>query len=104
MGRTHLCILPNPRLKRQSTRLVIRILFVLKNSLAPAAGEELDLDIEDPASDAKEPTEQQKRELFKMHRALDHPRPTELSRALKRAGVHRHLIRWAAKDLRCPVC
>ena len=46
----------------------------------------------------------QKRELFKIHRALGHPKPNELARALKHAGVYRNFIRWAAKELRCPVC
>ena len=71
----------------------------------PAGGEALSDDEHVNAQDDhKEPTEMQKRELFKIHRALGHPNPNDMARALKHAGVKRHLIRWAAKELRCPVC
>ena len=74
--------------------------------LEPAVGEDLDDDWSRlaEASDHTEPTEKQKRELLKIHRGLGHPQPNELGRALRNAGVKRHLIRWATHELRCPVC
>ena len=69
-----------------------------------AIGEDIDEAIEDVSQDRAEPTEAQKRELFKIHRNLGHPALRELGRALKHAGAKRHLIRWAMKELRCPVC
>ena len=41
---------------------------------------------------------------MKIHRNLGHPNNKELARALKHAGAKRHIIRWALKSLRCPVC
>ena len=68
-------------------------------------GEDLDEEMTPTfADDYKEPTEKQKRELFKIHRGVGHPPPNDFGRALRNAGVHRHLIRWAVKELRCPVC
>ena len=64
--------------------------------LEPAVGEDLDDDLAYVVaddSDRQEPTEAQKRELLKIHRGLGHPQPNELGRALRNAGVKRHLIR-----------
>ena len=69
-----------------------------------AIGEDIDEAIEDVSHDHAEPTEAQKRELLKIHRNLGHPAPRELGRSFKHAGAKRHLIRWAIKELRCPVC
>ena len=69
----------------------------------PAVGESLDEEVEACSDDYKEPTETQKRELFKIHRDIGHPTPNDFGRALRHAGVHRHLVRWAVKDMRCPV-
>jgi transposase InsO family protein len=41
--------------------------------------------------------------LFKIHRSIGHPTPNDFGRALRHAGVHRHLVRWAVKEMRCPV-
>ena len=43
-------------------------------------------------------------ELFRQHRTLGHPQPTELARALRRAGARREAIRFDFKELRCPTC
>ena len=64
--------------------------------LEPAVGEDLDDELENIANedqDRQEPTDNQKRELLKIHRGLGHPQPNELGRALRNAGVKRHLIR-----------
>ena len=66
-------------------------------------GEEFDSD-SDEEDDHTAPTEKQKREIFKIHRNLGHPPPNDLGRALRHAGMKRHLVRWAVKELRCPVC
>ena len=69
------------------------------------SGEELEDIVDGPDSDDyKTPTAVQQRELLKLHRGLGHPQPNDFGRALKYAGVHRNLIRWAVKELRCPVC
>ncbi len=71
----------------------------------PAAGEDIDDDVAACMEDDYcEPSEKQKREILKIHRGLGHPAPNELGRALRHAGAHRHLIRWAVKEMRCPVC
>ena len=73
--------------------------------LEPAVGEDLDDELEniaDEDQDRQEPTDTQKRELLKIHRGVGHPQPNELGRALRNAGVKRHLIRWAIHDMRCP--
>ena len=58
-----------------------------------------------PEFDSKqEPTEQIKREILKIHRNLGHPPNADLARALRSAKVHPHIIRWAVKEMRCPVC
>ena len=72
--------------------------------ITPAAGEAIDEEEEWGFDDYKEPTEQQKREIFKIHRGVGHPPSADFGRALRHAGVHRHLIRWAVKEMRCPVC
>ena len=41
---------------------------------------------------------------MKIHRNLGHPTPNELGRALRHANAKRNIVRWAVKDLRCPVC
>ena len=77
----------------------------LIGTLEPSIGEDLDDEIDKIAdTDQDEPTERQKRELLKIHRGLGHPQPNELGRALRNAGVKRNLIRWAVRDMRCPVC
>ena len=73
--------------------------------IAPAVGEALEEELEPEFDeDFKEPTEKQKRELYKIHRGVGHPQPNDFGRALRHAGVHRNLVRWAVKELRCPVC
>ena len=71
--------------------------------LRQPGGEEFDSDTEEE-DDHTAPTEKQKREIFKIHRGLGHPPPNDLGRALRHAGMKRHLVRWAVKELRCPVC
>eukprot|EP00973_Karenia_brevis_P012617 1711650-Karenia_brevis.AAC.1 len=51
-----------------------------------------------------EPIESQKWELLQIHRNLGHPQPRELARALRNAGAKRHVVRWALKEVRCPIC
>ena len=73
--------------------------------LEPAVGENLDDEVEAALEDDyEEPTESQKRELVKIHRTIGHPPKNDFGRALRNAGVKRNLIRWAVKELRCPVC
>ena len=69
----------------------------------PAVGESLDEEVEACEDDYTDPTEKQKRELFKIHRSIGHPTPNDFGRALRHARVHRHLVRWAVKEMRCPV-
>ena len=45
-----------------------------------------------------------KRELFRQHRNLGHPQPTELARALRHPGARREAVRFVLKELRCPTC
>ena len=54
--------------------------------------------------DYQEPTAAQKREVFKIHRGVGHPPANDFGRALRHAGCHRHLVRWAVKEMRCPTC
>ena len=73
--------------------------------LTPAAGESvINEDEESSCDDHQEPTEAQKRELLKIHRGIGHPTSSDFGRALRHAGVRRHLVRWAVKDMRCLVC
>ena len=69
------------------------------------SGEDLD---EEPAVDLSEdfrlPTVAQQQELLKLHRNLGHPPPNEFGRALRHAGAHRNVIRWAVRDMVCPAC
>ena len=67
-------------------------------------GEDIEETEEAVDGDDEEPTGRQKTELFRIHRNLGHPTPQDLGRALKHAGAKRNLIRWAVKELRCPVC
>ena len=77
----------------------------LAGTIEPSVGEDLDDEIDKIAdTDQDEPTERQKWELLKIHRGLGHPQPNELGRALRNSGVKRNLIRWAVREMRCPVC
>ena len=55
-------------------------------------------DEDDETESARALSEQEKRELFRQHRNLGHPQPTELARARQEA------IRFGLKELRCPTC
>ena len=72
--------------------------------LQQAVGDDIDDAIDEGVGDNTEPTESQKRELLKIHRNLGHTSPRDLAHALKHVGAKRHLILWALKELRCPVC
>ena len=73
--------------------------------VAPAVGEDLGDEVEACLEDDyEEPSEKQKREILKLHRNLGHPQPNDFGRALRHAGMRRNLIRWAVKEMRCPVC
>ena len=61
-------------------------------------------DKDDETETARPLSERDKRELFRQHRNLGHPQPTELARALRHAGARREAIRFVLKELRCPTC
>ena len=61
-------------------------------------------DEDDETETARPLSEREKRELFRQHRNLGHPQPTELARALRHAGARREAIRFVLKELRCPTC
>ena len=61
-------------------------------------------DEDDETETARLMSEREKRELFRQHRNLGHPQPTELARALRHAGARREAIRFDLKELRCPTC
>ena len=64
----------------------------------------LDEPEDDETQTARALSEREKRELFRQHRNLVHPQPSELARALRHSGVRREAIRVVLKDLRCPTC
>ena len=79
------------------------------NSLDPrdledVVGEVIEDVVEGTVDDDAVPTEQQQREVMKIHRNLGHPEPHTLARALRNAGARRNIIRWALRDLRCAIC
>ena len=47
---------------------------------------------DDETETARALSEREKRELFRQHRNLGHPQPTELARALRHAGARREAI------------
>ena len=61
-------------------------------------------DEDDETETARALSEREKRELFRQHRNLGHPQPTELARALRHAGARQEAIRFVLKELRCPTC
>ena len=61
-------------------------------------------DEDDETGTARPLSEREKRELFRQHRNLGHPQPTELARALRHAGARQEAIRNVLKELRCPTC
>ena len=61
-------------------------------------------DEDDETETARLLSEREKRELFRQHRNLGHPQPTELARALRHAGARREATRFVLKELRCPTC
>ena len=67
-------------------------------------GEDVADDVPDSIQDRTEPTEEQKREIFKLHRGLGHPQPADFGRALRHAAAKRHIIRWAVHDMCCLTC
>ena len=61
-------------------------------------------DEDDETETARALSEREKLELFRQHRNLGHPQPTELARALRHAGARREAFRFVLKELRCPTC
>ena len=61
-------------------------------------------DEDDEIKTARPLSEWEKRELFRQHRNLGHPQPTELARALRHAKARREAFRFVLKELRCPTC
>ena len=61
-------------------------------------------DEDDETKTARPLSEREKRELFRQHRHLGHPQPTELARALRHAGARREATRFVLKELRCSSC
>ena len=61
-------------------------------------------DEDDETETARPLSEREKRELFRQHRNLGHPQPTELARALRHAGARQEAIRFVLEELRCPTC
>ena len=61
-------------------------------------------DEDDETETARPLSEREKRELFRQHRDLGHPQPTEMARALRHAGARREAFRFVLKGLRCPTC
>ena len=63
------------------------------------------LDLGEPEDDETETAralwEREKRELFRQHRTLGHPQPSDLARALRHAGP---AIRFILTEMRCPTC
>ena len=59
-------------------------------------------DEDDETETARTLSEREKRELFRQHRNLGHPQPTELARALRHAGARREATRFVHKEIRCP--
>ena len=59
---------------------------------------------DDETETARPLSEREKRELFRQHRNLGHPQPTELASALRHAGARQEAIRFVLKELRCPTC
>ena len=51
-------------------------------------------DEDDETETARPVSEREKRELFRQHRNMGHPQPTELARALRHAGARRDPIRF----------
>ena len=61
-------------------------------------------DEDDETETARPLSERGKRELFRQHRNLGHPQPTELARALRYAGAWQEAFQFVLKELRCPTC
>ena len=59
---------------------------------------------DDETETARPLSEREKRELFRQHRNLGHPQPTELASALRHAGARREVFRFVLKEFRCPTC
>ena len=57
---------------------------------------------DDDTETARALSEREKRELFRQHRNLGHPQPTELARALRHAGARRAAIRFLLKGTALP--
>ena len=61
-------------------------------------------DEDDETETARPLSEREKRELFRQHRTLRHPQPTELARSLRHAGARQEAIRFVLEELRSPTC
>ncbi|OLQ01608.1 putative transposon protein [Symbiodinium microadriaticum] len=51
-----------------------------------------------------EPSAEEKRLVKKLHDNLGHPAPREMARSLKLANAKPHIIRYVAREFRCPFC
>ena len=56
------------------------------------------------AEEEYEVSEEEKKMILKVHRAVGHPQRPEFIRFLRAARVKGEIIRWAAKEFKCDVC
>ncbi|CAK9025028.1 unnamed protein product [Durusdinium trenchii] len=50
------------------------------------------------------PTEEEKKAVMRVHRAVGHPQDREFIRFLRAARVRGEIVQWAAKKFKCDVC
>eukprot|EP00959_Pyramimonas_sp_CCMP1952_P229387 4796285-Pyramimonas_sp.AAC.1 len=51
-----------------------------------------------------DPSEEDKRLLYKVHVNMGHPEVRRFCRVLRAGGVSRHVIRWARNSFHCAEC
>eukprot|EP00435_Cladocopium_sp_Y103_P012580 s2098_g3.t1 len=49
-------------------------------------------------------SEEEKRQVLKMHRSLGHPQKPEFVRFMRAARIKGEVIRWTSHEFRCPAC
>eukprot|EP00913_Durusdinium_trenchii_P035579 g33295.t1 len=76
-------------------------------ALAEEESEAEEIEDEDNSGEAEEEyqvSEEEKKMILKVHRAVGHPQRPEFIRFLRAARVKGEIIRWAAKEFKCDVC
>lgn len=87
--------------KLQGQAFPVEVLAEEEDTDEEAAGDE---ENSGEAEDSYTVSEEEKKMVMKVHRAVGHPQKPEFIRFLRAARVKGEVIKWASKEFKCDVC